>query len=52
MECLRALIGTNDDVDTVREYIIESYREFNAPFPRELVENLPDEIIQSITNID
>ena len=52
MERLRALIGTNDDVDTVREYIIESYREFNAPLPRELVEILPDEIIQSITNID
>lgn len=49
MERLRALIGTNDDVDTVREYIIESYREFNAPLPQEL---LPDEIIQSITNID
>ena len=52
MERLRALIGTNDDVDTVREYVIESYREFNAPLPRELVEILPDEIIQSITNID
>lgn len=52
MERLRALIGTNDDVDTVREYVIESYKEFNAPLPRELVEILPDEIIQSITNID
>ena len=52
MERLRALIGTNDDVDTIREYVIESYREFNAPLPRELVEILPDEIIQSITNID
>ena len=52
MERLRALIGTNDDVDTVREYVIESYREFYAPLPRELVEILPDEIIQSITNID
>lgn len=52
MERLRALIGTNDDVDTVQEYVIESYREFNAPLPRELVEILPDKIIQSITNID
>ena len=52
MERLRALIGTNDDVDTIREYIIESYREFNAPLPRELVEILPDEIIQSITNVE
>lgn len=52
MERLRALIGTNDDVDTIKEYVIESYREFNAPLPRELVEILPDKIIQSITNID
>ena len=52
MERLRALIGTNDDIDTIQEYLIESYREFNAPLPRELVEILPDEIIQSITNID
>jgi len=27
MERLRALIGTSDDVDTVREFVIESYRE-------------------------
>ena len=52
IERLRALIGTNDNVDTVLEYVIESYKEFNAPLPRELVEVLPDEIIQSITNID
>ena len=52
MERLRALIGLNDDVDTVQKYVIESYREFNAPLPRELAEILPDEIIKSITNID
>lgn len=52
MERLRALIGTTDDVNIVQDYVIEAYREFNAPLPRELVENLPDEIIQSITNID
>ena len=54
MERLRALSGTNDDIDTIREYIIiiESYIEFNAPLPRELAEVLPKEIIQSITNID
>ena len=52
MERLRALLGTGDDVDTVREYVIESYREFNAPLPQELVEVLPEEIIQAITNVD
>lgn len=52
MERLRALIGTNDDVDTIREYVIDSYREFNAPLPRELAEMIPEEISKSITNID
>ena len=52
MERLWALIGTNDDVNNVQKYVIESYKEYNAPFPRELVEILPDEIIQSITNIN
>ena len=52
MEHLRALIGTNDNIDTIREYIIESYIELNAPLSRKLVETLPNEIIQSITNID
>lgn len=50
MERLRALIGTGDDVDTIREYVIESYREFNAPLPEELAEVLPSEIIKSINN--
>lgn len=49
MERLRALIGKNDDVDTVQEYIIEFYKEFNPPLPKEL---MPDKIIQSIINID
>ena len=53
MERLRALIGTGDDVDTIRAYIIEMYREYNAPRPQELAEVvLPEEIIKSITNID
>lgn len=52
MDRLRSLLGTNDDVDTVLQYVIESYREFNAPLPRELVEILPDEIVQSITNVE
>ena len=53
MERLRALLGTGDNVDTVREYVIECYREFNAPLPQELVEEvLPEEIIKSITNVD
>ena len=52
MEGLRSLIGTGDDVDIVREYILECYREYNAPLPQELAEVLPDDIIKSITNIN
>lgn len=51
MERLRALIGTGEDADTIREYVIECYREYNAPLPQELAEILPDEIIKSIHNI-
>ena len=51
MERLRALIGTNDDVDTIQKYLIESYREYNAPLPEELAKVLPDAIVKSITNI-
>jgi hypothetical protein len=52
MERLQALIGTGDDVDSIRQHIIEVYQEYNAPLPRELVENLPEEIIQSIKNLN
>mgnify|MGYP001820863080 CR=1 FL=1 len=31
MDRLRMLIGTGDDADTIREHVIECYREFNAP---------------------
>ena len=52
VERLRALLGTNDDVETLREYIIESYREYNAPLPQELAEKLPTAIVESITSIE
>jgi hypothetical protein len=37
MASLRELIGGNDDEDTLRECIIEIYKEYNAPFPEELI---------------
>ena len=52
IERLRALIGTNDDVDTLQKYLIESYREYNAPLPQKLVEKLPTAIVESITSIE
>ena len=51
MERLRALLGTNDDVDTLREYIIDCYREYNAPLPQEIAETLPAAIVESITSV-
>nr|YP_009308935.1 hypothetical protein [Toxarium undulatum]AOS86678.1 hypothetical protein [Toxarium undulatum] len=51
MERLRALLGTNDDVETLREYIIESYREYNAPLPQELAEELSAVIVESIPSV-
>lgn len=52
MQQLKSLIGTGDDSDSVRKYLIECYREYNASLPQELVEALPEEIIKSISNID
>ena len=52
MERLRALLGTNDDVDTLQKYIIEFYREYNAPLPQELAEQLPTAIVESITSVE
>ena len=51
-ERLRSLIGTGDDADTVLEYLLECYREYNAPLPQELAEVLPDDLIKSINNIN
>ena len=45
MECLRTLTDTNNNVDTTKDYVIKSSREFKASLARELVEILPDEII-------
>lgn len=51
MDRLRALIGTDDD-DSLKKAIIEVYQEYNAPLPKELVEDLPVEILESIRSID
>lgn len=41
MERLRTLIGKNEDIYSIHEHLIELYMEYNAPLPRELVEELP-----------
>lgn len=38
MERLRALIGHDEEVEDVAHYLIEIYKDFNAPLPKELAE--------------
>jgi hypothetical protein len=50
---LKALLGTGtDDEDNLRNALIQVYWEYNAPLPKELVENLPAEILQSIRSLE
>jgi hypothetical protein len=37
MSGLREFLGGKDDQDTMRDYIIDIYREYNAPLPEELI---------------
>lgn len=50
MERLRSLLGNEDNLDGVQEYLIEIYQEYNAPLPEELATILPDELITKIRN--
>lgn len=45
MSQFRDLLGRKDDLDTVKEYLIELYQEYNAPLPKELI---PDDFITKI----
>ena len=37
MAGLREVLGGKDDEDSIKDYIIDLYREYNAPLPKELV---------------
>jgi hypothetical protein len=37
MTGLREFLGGKDDQDTIKDYIIDIYREYNAPLPEELI---------------
>jgi hypothetical protein len=37
MSGLREFLGGKDDQDTMRDYIVDIYREYNAPLPEELI---------------
>lgn len=54
IERLRTLISTSD-CESLKNVIIDVYQEYNASFPKEFVEDLPEEIekiIKSIKNLD
>lgn len=41
---LRDLLGGKDDIDSIRNLIIDIYREYNAPLPEELITKIIDEL--------
>lgn len=43
-ERIREFIGCEDDAETIKEYIISIYHEYNAPLPEELVVKISDEL--------
>ena len=43
-ERIRGFIGREDDAETIKEYIISIYQEYNAPLPEELVVKISDEL--------
>jgi hypothetical protein len=44
MAGLREVLGGKDDEDSIRDYIIDLYREYNAPLPEELVTMITNEL--------
>ena len=44
MAGLRDLLGGKDDIDSIRNLIIDIYREYNAPLPEELITKIIDEL--------
>ena len=49
MKRLKALIGQEDDLDYIREYLIDLYRGYNLSLLEELTKKLPEELITQIT---
>jgi hypothetical protein len=44
MASLREMVGGNDDQDSLKSYIINIYREYNAPLPKELITQITNEL--------
>ena len=44
MAGLREMLGAEDDQDSLKGYIIDIYKEYNAPLPKELITQIADEL--------
>jgi hypothetical protein len=44
MAGLREMLGGRDDQESLKEYIIEIYREYNAPLPEELITQIANQL--------
>jgi hypothetical protein len=44
MTSLRELLGGKDDQDSLKDYIIDIYREYNAPLPKELITQIANKL--------
>ena len=44
MTGLRETLGGKDNEDSIKDYLIDFYREYNAPLPEELVTTITDEL--------
>jgi hypothetical protein len=44
MAGLREMLGARDDQDSLKEYIIDIYREYNAPLPEELITQITNQL--------
>jgi len=44
MAGLREFLGGKDDQDTIKDYLIDIYREYNAPLPEELITKIANKL--------
>jgi hypothetical protein len=44
MAGLREMLGGKDDQDSLKDYIIDIYREYNAPLPKDLITQIVEEL--------
>ena len=44
MAGLREVLGGKDDQDTIKDYLIDIYREYNAPLPEELITKIANKL--------